>query len=59
MIWVKSMNLMSDVITKMLGPRITADTGEWGTYEWNEHLLGAPGLLHSWRVRRDSAQYRW
>ena len=43
MIWVKSMNLMSDVITKMLGPRITADTGEWGTYEWNEHLLGAPG----------------
>jgi alkylation response protein AidB-like acyl-CoA dehydrogenase len=43
MIWVKSMNLMSDVITKILGPRITADTGEWGTYEWNEHLLGAPG----------------
>ena len=43
MIWVKSMNLMSDVITKMLVPRITADTGEWGTYEWNEHLLGAPG----------------
>ncbi len=43
MIWVKSMNLMSDVITKILGPRIIADTGEWGTYDWNEHLLGAPG----------------
>ena len=43
MIWVKSMNLMSDVVTKLLGPRITADTGEWGTYGWNEHLLGAPG----------------
>ena len=34
---------MSDVITKILGPRIIADTGEWGTYDWNEHLLGAPG----------------
>ena len=43
MIWVKSMNLMSDVISKLLGARMTADTGEWGTYEWNEHLLGAPG----------------
>jgi alkylation response protein AidB-like acyl-CoA dehydrogenase len=20
-----------------------ADTGEWGTYAWSEHLLGAPG----------------
>ena len=25
------------------GRRSTADTGEWGTYAWNEHLLGAPG----------------
>ena len=24
-------------------PALTADTGEWGTYEWNEHVLGAPG----------------
>ena len=27
----------------MLGPSLTADTGEWGTYAWNEHVLGAPG----------------
>jgi len=20
-----------------------ADTGEWGTYAWSEHVLGAPG----------------
>ena len=33
----------SDVAGQLLGPALTADTGEWGTYEWNEHVLGAPG----------------
>ena len=28
---------------RILGARLLADTGEWGTYAWNEHLLGAPG----------------
>ena len=28
----------------VLGPRITADTGEWGTFSWNGFLLGAPGM---------------
>ena len=23
--------------------RLVADTGEWGTYGWGEHVLGAPG----------------
>ena len=41
--WTQGMNLMSDVISLVLGPRLVADTGEWGTYEWGEHLLGAPG----------------
>ena len=27
----------------ILGPRLLADTGEWGTYAWGEHVLGAPG----------------
>ena len=27
----------------LLGPRLTADTGEWGTFSWSEHVLGAPG----------------
>ena len=27
----------------MLGARLVADTGEWGTYAWGEHVLGAPG----------------
>jgi acyl-CoA dehydrogenase len=29
---------------RVLGPRITADTGEWGTFSWNGFLLGAPGM---------------
>ena len=41
--WTDSMRMMSDVVADILGPRVTADTGEWGTYEWNEHILGAPG----------------
>ena len=41
--WTEGMNLMSDVISLVLGPRLVADTGEWGTYEWGEHVLGAPG----------------
>ena len=31
---------MADV----LGPRIIADTGEWGTYAWAQFLLGVPGM---------------
>ncbi|MEU7819081.1 acyl-CoA dehydrogenase family protein [Pseudonocardia sp. NPDC049154] len=28
----------------VLGPRIIADTGEWGTFAWSELLLSAPAL---------------
>ncbi len=41
--WTEGMRMMSDVVSLVLGPRLTADAGEWGTYEWNEHVLGAPG----------------
>jgi alkylation response protein AidB-like acyl-CoA dehydrogenase len=43
LLWTEGMNRMSDAIGDILGPRLLADTGEWGTYEWNDHLLGAPG----------------
>ena len=33
----------SDLVVQLLGPRLVADTGEWGTFAWTEHLLGAPG----------------
>ena len=35
---------MSALVTSLLGPRLIADTGEWGTYAWSEFVLGVPGL---------------
>jgi alkylation response protein AidB-like acyl-CoA dehydrogenase len=43
LLWTEGMRLMSDVVSQVLGPALVADTGEWGTYEWGEHVLGAPG----------------
>jgi acyl-CoA dehydrogenase len=34
---------ISDIASGLLGPRLAADTGEWGTYAWTAHVLGAPG----------------
>ena len=34
---------LADFAASVLGPRITADTGEWGTYAWTALLLGGPG----------------
>jgi acyl-CoA dehydrogenase len=31
-------------VARVLGPRIIADTGEWGTYSWNGFVLGIPGM---------------
>jgi alkylation response protein AidB-like acyl-CoA dehydrogenase len=39
----ETMRRTSDVVLRLLGPRLVADTGEWGTFAWTEHLLGAPG----------------
>jgi acyl-CoA dehydrogenase len=35
---------MSAVLSSMLGPRLVADSGEWGTYAWSELILGVPGM---------------
>jgi alkylation response protein AidB-like acyl-CoA dehydrogenase len=35
---------LADMLSGMLGPRMTADTGEWGTYAWSELVLGVPGM---------------
>jgi alkylation response protein AidB-like acyl-CoA dehydrogenase len=34
---------IGDVAGEILGVHLLADTGEWGTFAWNEHILGAPG----------------
>jgi alkylation response protein AidB-like acyl-CoA dehydrogenase len=41
--WTQWMTMVSDVVSELLGPRLVADTGEWGTYAWAKHVLGAPG----------------
>jgi alkylation response protein AidB-like acyl-CoA dehydrogenase len=41
--WVEGLQLISDVVSEMLGARLLADSGEWGTFGWEEHVLGAPG----------------
>ena len=35
---------LGNFAARVLGPRIQADTGEWGTYSWGSLLLGTPGL---------------
>ena len=34
----------SQLVGDMLGPRLIADSGEWGTYSWSEFVLGTPGM---------------
>ncbi|MCW2621744.1 MAG: acyl-CoA dehydrogenase protein [Frankiales bacterium] len=41
--WVQGLRLISETVAALLGPRLAADTGEWGTFAWTEHVLGAPG----------------
>jgi alkylation response protein AidB-like acyl-CoA dehydrogenase len=43
LLWSDSMRQISEVASQLLGPALTADTGEWGTFQWNQHILGAPG----------------
>ena len=39
-----NMQRIAQVIGEILGPRLVADTGEWGAYAWSEFVLGIPGL---------------
>ena len=31
-------------MSRVLGPRLVADTGEWGTYSWSGYVLGMPAM---------------
>jgi alkylation response protein AidB-like acyl-CoA dehydrogenase len=33
-----------DFLSLTLGPKLIADSGEWGTYSWSEMVLGVPGF---------------
>ncbi len=41
-----TMNMMrvSEFVSMVLGAKVTADSGEWGTYAWADFILGAPGM---------------
>ena len=43
LLWTEGLTLMSDVVSAVLGAALIAETGQWGTYEWGAHVLGAPG----------------
>ncbi len=34
---------LGQLVSDLLGPRLVADGGEWGTYAWSEMILGLPG----------------
>lgn len=34
----------AELAARILGPRMMADSGEWGTYAWTRFLLGVPGM---------------
>ena len=35
---------VADLLSGLLGPRISADSGQWGTWAWREFVLGVPGF---------------
>ncbi|WP_037191127.1 acyl-CoA dehydrogenase family protein [Rhodococcus rhodochrous] len=41
--WVARMLAISEFVAAALGPRLVVDSGQWGTYAWGQHVLGAPG----------------
>lgn len=34
----------AEFVAKVLGPRLVADSGEWGTYAWSTFVCGTPGM---------------
>ena len=39
-----NMRRMSDLLSHVLGAKLVADSGEWGTYAWSQFILGVPGM---------------
>jgi acyl-CoA dehydrogenase len=41
---VENQKRMVAFLSHVLGPKLVANTGEWGTYAWSQFVLGTPGL---------------
>ncbi len=39
-----NMTRTSAFVSRVLGAKITANSGEWGTYSWSDYVLGTPGM---------------
>jgi alkylation response protein AidB-like acyl-CoA dehydrogenase len=39
----QNMQRVAAMLGPLLGPRLVADSGEWGAYAWSEYVLGIPG----------------
>jgi len=39
-----NMTRVANLLSLALGPKLIADTGEWGTFAWSELVLGIPGM---------------
>lgn len=37
-------DVLVPLLTEVLGPRLEADTGEWGAFAWTEYVLSTPGM---------------
>jgi len=44
LMYAQNLTRAAHFVSSLLGPRIIADTGEWGTYAWAELLLATPAL---------------
>jgi alkylation response protein AidB-like acyl-CoA dehydrogenase len=43
LLWTQNMTRVGEVARRVIGAGLIADSGEWGTFAWTAHLLGAPG----------------
>ena len=43
------------MLTEVLGPRLAADTGEWGAFAWTEYVLSTPAPASVAAPRRSCA----
>ena len=39
-----NMRRTAELLSTVLGPKLVADSGEWGTYAWSRYVLGVPGM---------------
>ena len=40
----QNMTKTAEFVANVLGPRMVADSGEWGTYAWGQFVMGIPGM---------------